>query len=120
MALTPGLTYLLKSLPGCFSPPLFVYILSRLLRARGVRVSYLLLAQAYLLSSPPAIFVARHYLERWRKVRAAAKNGAALPPALKSKWPAGLGLDLMAIMQKSLQDMYPGMHRQTANGQQSR
>ncbi|EIN05570.1 cytochrome P450 [Punctularia strigosozonata HHB-11173 SS5] len=108
MALTPGLVYVLKSLRVWSAPPIALYILSRILSAVDINVSGLLLISTCVLL-PPAILLVRYHLLRWKDRRDAAAVGAILPPELKSAWPAGLGLDLMAAMKNSIVDVYPGL-----------
>ncbi|KAG6841332.1 hypothetical protein C0991_012157 [Blastosporella zonata] len=106
MPLPPGPVYLANRLPTLLLPLASVYVLNRLLRSH---LDIYLPSWAVLASTVAAIPLGLLLKVSWVDFinrRHAAALGAVLPPRVKDKYPAGLGLLLGSI--NNLKTGYPG------------
>ncbi|KAG5645794.1 hypothetical protein DXG03_005331 [Asterophora parasitica] len=103
---SPGIAYLVASLPSLTSPLIVVYFLTRLLHEYQSIDLPLWAVIASVLSSIPVAILLKVSFADFIDHRRAAALGAVLPPRVYDKWPAGIGLLLQSI--NNLKTGYPG------------
>ncbi|KDR74361.1 hypothetical protein GALMADRAFT_250232 [Galerina marginata CBS 339.88] len=105
MQLPPGPVYLLQNLPGVVGPPAITFLVAKFLPSFEIEPPTWAVILAVILSLPVALFLKFQYKD-FIDHRAAAAHGAVMPPRVRDKWPAGLGLLWKAV--DNVNNGYPG------------
>ncbi len=103
MKVPPGPAYLLRLLPHVLYPAAIVYAIIDLAgRLFSVSVPPWLIVVAIILAKP-TLFIANRYYQFFKNERAAAYNGAVLPPPVRESL-----LSVVGKLTKSMANGYPG------------
>ena len=103
MKVSPGPAYLLRLLPYILYPAAVVYAFIDLARRLfAVSVPPWLIVVATILAKP-TLFIANRYYQNYKNERAAAYNGAVLPPPVQESL-----LSVIGKLTKSMANGYPG------------